>query len=524
MSSKFFTILSLSILVIIFVIIPIIITYHKKTLKSNGIYQIPTFDYIDFETFDTNTYSFPLQKAIRIEFSDFVLMPYSREFLMTSSEITMLNQVEKFKRNSIDLIAVQGAIYEEDNLVYLKSEIAPGDVFEINYILPVNNITIKAVYPDLVYESLDYTDQDYPVTISNAVGYTVFDFIMIGGGGGGGASRAIEIDESSNSIGYGGGGGGGGAYIMGRQELNVNKIQNITIELSSTKGFGGTSAEDNGKNGDSITLFHSYSNQYNLNVSASGGDGGKSLNDGSIGGPGGLGVFFNPIQNSGQIFKSNGGAGKNGLNPTALGLTGGGDGGNSGMRAVYNVDPVGNGANGSSTSQSDGKGTTIDGLRNQNGKLYGGGGAGRHANTENTSPAILSGNDGGNSYWKVVLKKLNITPQVFNFVYDAFTEGTAIGYGTTTFERTTKITITFQSPNENEGNANLIISSSEITNINDILSFTKDGVEKVRNPNHVYYDSPSGDSNPVAYYSNVEQAFVFNLVFAKEITSITIIS
>jgi hypothetical protein len=412
----------------------------------------------------------------------------------------------------LDLTAVQGAIYLEDDLVYLASEIAAGDTFDIQYTIPVNNITFKAVYSDLVYESLEYNDQDYPLIIPNSIGYTVFDIIMIGGGGGGGSSAGLTGGQT------GGGGGGGGACIAGRHELSTLKnIHNIESENTLTKGIGGTNVSTNGTTGNTLNLNHTFSgsDQYFVNIQVNGGGGGQSFNDGFQGGTAGLAVFNNPINgNFGQLYKSNGGGGTVGLQSLTID-SGGGDGGNSGIQGFSNVD----GSNGVGNDEIDGRGTTFVGGRNPNGKTYGGGGAGRHVKSgSGSAPGI----DGGNSYWKVVLKKLNITPRVFHFVYNDFLDGTAVGYGTSTILPTTKITITFEAPAQQDtDDINLLISSSEITNKNEILSFKKDGVEKRFEPGNLYEDSPGV---PVCFFSGVRKSFVFTVVFLKEISTITLVS
>jgi len=158
-------------------------------------------------------------------------------------------------------------------------------------------------YTGLIFENTTtpYTGQNYNAgcTITFLVNKTV-SFLVVGGGGGGGCGN----------YGCGGGGGGGSSYIY-QDSLSIT----ANTEFSLIVSFGGLGRQvSNGGQGNSTgnTGSYSYITSSTINLTASGGAGGKGIGtaQGYAGGPGGSAV--NNINNtSGGGGGSGGGASEN---------------------------------------------------------------------------------------------------------------------------------------------------------------------------------------------------------------------
>ena len=206
------------------------------------------------------------------------------------------------------------------------------------------------------------------ITSTGAQSFTVpsgvvfLEVEMYGGGGGGGKGTAIVGRGSTQHT--RGGGGGGGAYVRHRIRIaDLRKDDTINFTVGSG-GSSGTSLSDPGNDGGDTTLdTHKRSSSTITtfsNITAGGGEGGKSASTFSFGGN----FSGGGEASGGNITNTNGSDGEesnfqssafNGGNGGDAGGPDGGDGGNGGTAASLGVlagsgfAPGGGGGGGGST-------------------------------------------------------------------------------------------------------------------------------------------------------------------------------
>ncbi len=190
-------------------------------------------------------------------------------------------------------------------------------------------------------------------TFTVPAGVYCIEVEALGAGGGGG-------EETSSDGGGGGGGGGFGGGTMG-----VNPGDNIAVTVGAG-GAGATSNGSNGSDGGNSIVSHSSGT-----ITAFGGKGGLSQEDGGAGGAGGTSSFTGMVTSQTSYSGGAGGTGDEDEGGAGGGGAGNAANGSDGADAAGNFAPPG-GTGGTANGGDGGDGgNDNNGL---NGSLYGGGG------------------------------------------------------------------------------------------------------------------------------------------------------